>query len=105
MTKPTSKFRLWLQNIWFDNCDEHDSFGELPFTMEEYFNRYKYWLKREFKFQQRQERIKENEITIAVDPNFVINAVLDDKLDSNGAKLLSKSQDKLIKTLKDKNEK
>jgi hypothetical protein len=42
---------------------------------------------------------------VIVDPNFVIQAVLDDKLDSTGAKLLSNSQKRLIKTLKDKDEK
>jgi hypothetical protein len=45
------------------------------------------------------------ETSIIVDPNFVIQAVLDDKLDSTGAKLLSNSQYRLIKTLKDKDEK
>jgi hypothetical protein len=45
------------------------------------------------------------ETSVIVDPNFVIQAVLDDKLDSTGAKLLSNSQRRLIKTLKDKDEK
>jgi hypothetical protein len=45
------------------------------------------------------------ETSVIVDPNFVIQTVLDDKLDSTGAKLLSKSQHRLIKTLKDKDEK
>ena len=51
--------------------------------------------------------IKNNstETAVIVDPNFVIQAVLDDKLDSTGAKLLSNSQKRLIKTLKDNNEK
>jgi hypothetical protein len=45
------------------------------------------------------------ETSVIIDPNFVIEAVLDDKLDSTGAKLLSNSQRRLIKTLKDNNEK
>jgi hypothetical protein len=45
------------------------------------------------------------ETSVIVDPKFVIEAVLDDKLDSTGAKLLSNSQYRLIKTLKDKDEK
>ena len=51
--------------------------------------------------------IKNNntETAVIVDPNFVIQAVLDDKLDSTGAKLLSNSQSRLIKTLKEKDEK
>lgn len=45
------------------------------------------------------------ETSVIVDPNFVIEAVLDDKLEYNDARLLSNSQQKLIKTLKDNNEK
>ena len=45
------------------------------------------------------------ETSVIVDPNFVIQAVLDDKLDSTGATLLSNNQRRLIKTLKDNNEK
>ena len=45
------------------------------------------------------------ETVIVVEPNFVIEAVLDDKLEYNDARLLSNSQHKLIKTLKDNNEK
>jgi hypothetical protein len=46
-----SKFRLWLHEVWLQNCDEHRDFGELPYTKEKYFQMYKYWLKREFKHQ------------------------------------------------------
>jgi hypothetical protein len=45
------------------------------------------------------------ETSVVVDPNFVIDAVLNDKLDYTGATLLSNSQNRLIKTLKDNNEK
>ena len=45
------------------------------------------------------------ETSVIVDSNFVIQTVLDDKLDSTGAKLLSNSQHRLIKTLKEKDEK
>lgn len=100
-----NKFRLWLRELWYENCEEHLQHNELPYTMKEYFQKYKYWLKREFKFQQRKEQISRNEIEIVVDPNFVMDVVLNDKLDSTGAKLLSKSQNKLIRTVKDNNEK
>lgn len=46
-----------------------------------------------------------SETSVTVDSNFIIDAVLNDKLDSTGIKLLSKSQSKLIKTIKDNNEK
>lgn len=52
MSKP-SPFRVWLQNIWFDNCSEHAEFREPQLTMAEYFQRYKWWLRREFRHQTR----------------------------------------------------
>jgi hypothetical protein len=48
----TSKFRLWVQEIWYENSEEHLTFKENPYTIKEYWERYKYWLKREFKHQQ-----------------------------------------------------
>lgn len=45
------------------------------------------------------------ETSVIIDSNFVTEALLNDKLDYTGARLLSKSQNKLIKTLKDNNEK
>lgn len=44
-------FRLWLHNIWVENCAEHDGFGELPYSMSEYWRRYKHWLRREYRYQ------------------------------------------------------
>jgi alpha-beta hydrolase superfamily lysophospholipase len=37
--------------MWEENCIEHELFNERPYAMQEYFSKYKYWLKREFKFQ------------------------------------------------------
>ena len=48
-----SPFRAWLQNLWMENKDEHAEAGELAMSLEEYFKRYKWWLKREYKFQQK----------------------------------------------------
>jgi hypothetical protein len=39
------------------------------------------------------------------EPNLALDIVFDDKLDSTAVTLLSNSQNKLIKTLKDENEK
>jgi hypothetical protein len=52
--KPTTTFRLWVQRIWMDNCDERLTVGQDPVTINQYWNTYKYWLKREYKHQQRQ---------------------------------------------------
>lgn len=48
-----TSFRLWLQNIWQDNKEEHAIYGEPTLSISDYFNKYKYWLKREFRHQQR----------------------------------------------------
>ena len=50
-----SSFRHWLRNLWLDNCDEHRDYGELPYTMQEYWDKYKWWLKREFRHQKNKE--------------------------------------------------
>ena len=50
-----SQFRHWVRNIWFDNAQERAEFKELPYTMEEYYQKYKWWLKREYKFQTKQK--------------------------------------------------
>ena len=52
--KPTTRFRLWVQRIWMDNCEERLTVGQNPVTIKQYWNTYKYWLKREYRYQQRQ---------------------------------------------------
>lgn len=93
--KQESEFRHWCRNIWLDNCAELESYKQLPYSLQEYFQKYKYWLKREFQHKKRSKK----------DPDFLLGIVLDDKFDSTGVKLLSDSQNKLLKTLKDSNEK
>jgi len=46
-----SLFRLWVQRIWFENKEEHLTFKEEPFTIKQYWNQHKYWLKRQYKSQ------------------------------------------------------
>lgn len=48
-----SAFRAWLQNIWMENKDEHAEAHELPMPLSEYIRRYKWWLKREFRYHNR----------------------------------------------------
>ena len=52
-----SEFRRWVHELWLQNTDEHLEYNELPYTQEQYFQMYKYWLKREFKHQ---KQINEN---------------------------------------------
>jgi hypothetical protein len=49
-------FRSWLRQLWMQNCVERDEFNEPNLSMQSYFQRYKYWLKREFRFQNQQFR-------------------------------------------------
>ena len=51
------KFRVWLEQLWLDNCDERDQFHETRYTRSEYFQRFKYFLKREYRSQQRLGKI------------------------------------------------
>lgn len=46
-------FRHWLQEIWFEHLDELMSLGLPPpkYALKQYFNDYKYWLKREYRHQ------------------------------------------------------
>lgn len=48
-----SSFRYWVQNIYIDNCEEHDLYRTERLKLTEYFNKYKWWLKREYQFQRR----------------------------------------------------
>ena len=46
-------FKKWLKDKWFEHCDEVESWtGKRPdYLGEEYFQKYKWWLKREYKSQ------------------------------------------------------
>lgn len=46
-------FRMWLQEKWFEHKDEQLLLGQKQpdYDLAEYFKRYKYWLKREYRHQ------------------------------------------------------
>lgn len=47
-----SVFRHWVQQLWYEHMDEIESYGQdLQYSSTDYFNKYKFWLKREFKHQ------------------------------------------------------
>ena len=51
-------FRTWCHEKWFEHKDELESYGQpLPYSSSEYFAKYKYWLKREYRHQ-----IKDNDV-------------------------------------------
>jgi|LakMenEpi03Aug12_release.lakeMendotaPanAssembly.Ray.scaffolds.fasta_scaffold416898_3 hypothetical protein len=46
------KFRDWVRMCWQENCMERDGFNESAHSITYYFNQYKWWLRREFRYQQ-----------------------------------------------------
>jgi hypothetical protein len=50
-----TRFRLWVQDVWYQNCEEHLTFGEEPYKIQEYWNKYKWWLRREYRHRQLKE--------------------------------------------------
>lgn len=49
-------FRVWLQEMWFEHKEELASFNQkCDYNVQDYFNRYKYWLKREYRHQTKEQ--------------------------------------------------
>lgn len=46
-------FRLWVGNIWRENCTENFIWGDPELSLEQYFAKYKWWLKREYRHRQK----------------------------------------------------
>jgi hypothetical protein len=56
--KPYTKFRQWVHTLYLDNCREREAFGDKPCRdTQEYFNKYKWWLKREYRHQKNSEQV------------------------------------------------
>jgi hypothetical protein len=49
------RFKFWVQELWQENCEEHLTYQEKPYTIKEYWEKYKWWLRREYRHQQRKE--------------------------------------------------
>ena len=46
-------FRFWCREKWYEHLAELEAYKQtMPYTQTEYFNKYKYWLKREYRHQQ-----------------------------------------------------
>jgi hypothetical protein len=46
-------FRHWVRNKWYEHQAELEGYGQpVSYNLSEYFARYKYWLKREYRYQQ-----------------------------------------------------
>ena len=46
-------FRMWLQAKWYEHIDELIELGMPPptYDISQYFNRYRWWLRREYRHQ------------------------------------------------------
>lgn len=49
--KDITEFRKWVYELWEENCAEREAYGEDRRDVNKYFHKYKWWLKREYKFQ------------------------------------------------------
>jgi len=49
-----SDFKLWLMRMWHEHCLELESYRQpINYDSKEYFQKYKYWLKREYQYQRK----------------------------------------------------
>jgi len=51
-------FRHWVHEMWTQNKDELFEFRQMPYDQAEYFGKYKYWLKREYKHQMEKDYVR-----------------------------------------------
>jgi len=52
-----SQFRLWVHQLWVQNCEERQIYRDgQAFSKQEYFARFRWWLRREWRHQQRGRR-------------------------------------------------
>lgn len=60
-------FRHWCYERWLEHQEELAGYGQpLPYTAREYFNKYRWWLKREFRAQRRVEAEQVRKLIIDV---------------------------------------
>lgn len=43
-------FRRWVTVLWQDNCEERLVYNENTYNIKEYWDKYKWWLRREYRF-------------------------------------------------------
>lgn len=47
-----SNFRRWVEEIWRENQSERKIWRDTPESLQEYVRKYRWWLKREYRYQQ-----------------------------------------------------
>jgi hypothetical protein len=53
--RTTSEFRNWVRNLWIENCEERLVYQQDPVTIRQYWETYKWWIKREYKHRRLQK--------------------------------------------------
>ena len=57
-----SPFRAWVHKLWVENCEEHNLYGGDRLGEAEYFRQYRWWLRREYRYQHaRQIQLEEKQ--------------------------------------------
>ena len=51
-----TKFRLWVFRLWHENLEERFLHKEEQITIQEYWEKYKWWIKREYRHQTRKNK-------------------------------------------------
>ena len=44
-----SRFRLWVQDFYFQNREERLIYNDTAYSIQQYWDTYKWWLKREYR--------------------------------------------------------
>lgn len=53
MKTDQTTFRKWVKDLWYENCAEYEAYNQKPMQIEVYWQKYKWWLKREYRHNQR----------------------------------------------------
>lgn len=51
-----SEFRMWVYDLYLNNREEREIFGDDAIDVRTYFAKYRWWLKREFIYQKNQNK-------------------------------------------------
>lgn len=53
--RTASRFRNWVRMLWIENCEERLVYSQDPVTQQQYWNTYKWWIKREYRHRSQQK--------------------------------------------------
>jgi hypothetical protein len=59
-TRPWGPFRGWVHNLWVENCEEHFSLAEPVLSEREYFQKFRWWLRREYRHHLQREQKRQS---------------------------------------------